>query len=269
MEPDKLNDYWTYIPFLDSNKNKAILAFFNVQGYENRAFLYTNKKIKDYNIPFSLNSIREVSSFEEKDLMENFTSDEKDVYFQILGENNLSEYYMYVFEFNKENIDNFINLLSGNYSSSNKNNKGEKMQKYEEFDNSEELTFYIIVRNDLGRSVGLQMSDISNLTRVIGEDLRNKTFQDEQYNRWFYDFNNMRVNTVILQASAKELFEDYFIPSQYKDPKIVFNYIMDNEERVAHGNFRLKECVTTCFGYFGVKKDMPKFLSKLKLYGGK
>lgn len=268
MEPDKLNDYWTYIPFIDSNKNKAILAFFNEPGYENRAFLYTGKKIKDYNIPFNMKSIREVSSFEEGDLIKVFSEDEKSVYFDILSENKLSEYYMYVFEFNKENIDNFIKFLSIKYSSSSKN-KGDIMKKYEEFDNKNQLTFYIIVRNDLNRSIGLQMADVSDLTRVIQEDLRDKALKDDRYAKDFYDFVNMKINTVVLQASGKDLFEDNVIPSEYKDPKILFNYIWDDEERIAHGNFRLKEGAIVCLGYFGYKRDMPKFVKNLKLYGGK
>lgn len=269
MESYKLNDYWTYIPFMDSNKHKAILSFFNILGYENKAFLYTNKKIKNYDIPFDMKNFKEIMAFEEKELIQNFTTEEKSVYFEIINENDLYNYYLYSFEFNKENIDNFITFLNKKSSSPIKNNKGVNMKKYEEFDNSNQLTFYIILRNDLNKGANLQMVDIVDITKTIQEDLRIKACNDNTYNNWYYNFADLKSNTVILQASGKDLFEDNFIPSEYKDSKIVFNYIWDDEERVAHNNFRLKEGNITCLGYFGYKKDMPKFIRKLKLYGGK
>lgn len=259
MEPDRLNQYWTYIPLINKNNKNTILAFFNIAKYKDKIFVYTDEKM----------DFPEISSSEEKfDLLKDFTEEEKDLYLEILKENGINGYYLYSFDFNKENIDNFISSLSLGYSSNFKN-KGKPMKKFEDFDNSNELTFYIILRNDLNRSTSLKMIDISDITKVIQEDLRIKALEDNKYNKWYYDFANMKNNTVILQASGKDLFEDNFIPSEYKDPNIIFNYIWDNEEQVAKNNFRLKEGNTVCFGYLGKKKDMPKFVRKLKLYGGK
>lgn len=260
---DKLNQYWTYIPFMDSKKNKKILAFFDILGYENMAFIYSNTKMDG-------KLFTEVSSIEELELLQDFTEEENKLYLEILNENGITGYYLYKFLFNKENIDNFINALIHNNSSNNTLIKGDKLvKKFENFDNSNELTFYIILRNDLNKNSNLQMVNIVDITRTIQEDLRVKACNDNIYNSWYYDFVDLKSNIVILQASAKDLFEDNYIPSEYKDPNIVFNYIWDDEERVAQGNFRLKEGNITCLGYFGYKKDMPKFIRKLKLYGGK
>lgn len=259
MELDKLNQYWTYIPLINKNNKNLVLAFFNIAKYKDKVFVYTDEKM---NFP-------EISSSEEKfNLLKDFTEEEKDLYFEILKENGINGYYLYSFNFNKENIDNFMSFLSLEYSSNFKN-KGKLMKKFEDFDNSNELTFYIILRNDLNRSSNHQMIDVVDITRTIQEDLRVKACNDNIYNSWYYDFVDLKSNIVILQASAKDLFEDNYIPSEYKDPNIVFNYIWDDEERVAQGNFRLKEGNITCLGYFGYKKDMPKFVRKLKLYGGK
>lgn len=145
--------------------------------------------------------------------------------------------------------------------------KDAKMKKYEDCSNMDKLTFYVILRNDLNRDLGLQLTDIADITKVIQEDLREKSGLNSKYANWYYDFINLKTNTVILQASGKDLFEDNFIPSEYKDPNVEFNYIWDDEEKVAHNNFRLKEGNITCLGYFGRKKDMPKFVRRLKLFG--
>lgn len=263
MEPDKLNQYWTYIPFMGSNKEKRILAFFNIPGYENVGFVYSNSKMNK-------NIFTEVSSVEELDLLKDFTKEESKLYFEILEENSITGYYLYKFTLNKESIDKLINSMTKYNSSNSIQNKGvTTVEKFKDYDNSDKLTFYIILRNDLDRDLSLQMTDIIDITKVIQEDLREKACQNEFYKKWYYDFVNLRSNTVILQASGEDLFEDNYIPSEYKDPLIEFNYIWDDEERVAHSNFRLKEGNITCLGYFGKKKDMPKFVRRLKLYGGK
>lgn len=143
------------------------------------------------------------------------------------------------------------------------------MKNFKDLDNSDMLTFYIILRNDLDRELTLQMTDIVSITNVIQEDLREKANKSEYYRDVYYKFINLETNTIILQASGVDLFEDNYIPCKYEDPDIIFDYIWDNEERVAHSNFRLKEGSITCLGYFGKKKDMPKFVRKLKLYKGK
>lgn len=143
-----------------------------------------------------------------------------------------------------------------------KQNLVKKQTAYKNEDNSGEDTFYVILRNDLGLSAGTQASYVSEITTAMASELF-----DTHRNTEFDRFLDLTKNTVILQASGKDLFENNFIPAKYDDPKVNFTYIWDDEKRVAHGNFRLVEGKAVAMGFFGIKKDLPKFLKKLALYG--
>lgn len=115
----------------------------------------------------------------------------------------------------------------------------------EDKNNNNEYTTYIILRNDLNRSVAEQMCDIVEIS--------NKLY-------------GIPENIVILQANYNDLFVDNFIPTKLDNPDIQFVTLTNNEKKVAHSNFRLTDANITALGYYGVKKDMPKFIKKLKLY---
>lgn len=143
-----------------------------------------------------------------------------------------------------------------------KQNVVKRQALYKDEDNSNKDTFYVILRNDLELSAGTQASYVSEITTAMASELF-----DMHRNVEFDRFLDLTKNTVILQASGKDLFENNFIPAKYDDPKVNFTYIWDDEKRVAHGNFRLIEGKAVAMGFFGVKKDLPKFLRKLALYG--
>ena len=140
--------------------------------------------------------------------------------------------------------------------------KNKDVAKYRDESNSDKDTFYIVLRNDLGLSAGAQASYDSEITVAMASELFD-TRRGVEFDR----FIDLTKNTVVLQASAEDLFENNFIPAKYADPKVNFTYLWDDEKRVAHGNFRLVEGKTVAMGFFGVKKDLPKFLRKLALYG--
>lgn len=268
----KLNDYWTYIPLKGVNNHNIIMAFFNLEGYMDKVFIYTNKVIKDNEIPQCLiKSKKEISSTVElMDLLSNFSDEEKTYYHETLIDCGFYDnYILYSFDFNKENIDNLINFFSAKLDSDKKLKKGKSMKKYMAVDNSNQLTFYVILRNDLNISVPMQMVYVTEITKAIQEDLRVKAIENSKYANYYNKFSELQGNTVILQASGKELFEENFIPIEYNNKDITFNYIWDDEEKVAPGNFKLKDGNIVCLGYFGVKKDLPHFVRTLKLYGGK
>lgn len=115
----------------------------------------------------------------------------------------------------------------------------------EDKSNDNEYTTYIILRNDLNRSVAEQMCDVVEVTQKM------------------YGFSE---NIVILQANYDDLFVNNFIPTKFDNPDIQFVVLTNNEQKVAHGNFRLVDANITALGFYGIKKDIPKFVKKLKLY---
>ena len=143
-----------------------------------------------------------------------------------------------------------------------KQNKVKKSTQYKDESNLNDNTLYIILRNDLGLSAGMQATYASEVTTAMAGDLIvdcKKVTLDE--------FMDMNKNVVILQASGKDLFENNFIPAEYSDPNVNFTYIFEDTKKVAHHNFRLTEGKIVALGFFGVKKHLPKFLRKLPLYG--
>ena len=140
--------------------------------------------------------------------------------------------------------------------------KRTSVSKFKDESNMDESTFYVVLRNDLDLSAGMQATYVSEVTTAMLDDLRIDHKIDE-----FNDFLDVSKNTVILQASGEDLFKTNFIPAEYADPKINFTYIFEDTEKVAHHNFRLTEGKIVAMGFFGIKRYLPKFLRKLSLYG--
>lgn len=122
-------------------------------------------------------------------------------------------------------------------------------------DNSDKMTVYIILRSDLDRTIPEQMCDVALLMEKLAS-------QDD-----YYDFKSeWDDQVVILQADYDDLFVNNFLPVKPSDPKLLFATTVNNETRVAPGNFRLTEAQVTGVAYMGRKCDMPKFVRKLQTW---
>ncbi len=244
----KVDFFFMHFDISTLNQGYMVVTFDNKPNFK---FIYLksglNFNFKDSNLMF----VKEVNIYDEDALLDGLTDKDKEEYGKKLIEFGFEAGYKILATFDQNSL--------GSINVSN---------KYEEHDNDDRYTLYIILRNDLDRSISQKMIDVSDITTTISEDLRTKAVESEYWKSIWCDFINLETNTVILQASGKDLFEDNYIPTKYDDPEIVFNYIWDNEERVAHGNFRLKEGTTVALGYFGKKGKMPKFIRKLALYKG-
>ena len=193
---------------------------------------------------FASDEVARLSTVSMKDEMKLLDGISEEVYSKLLRDLNLTSYLLYR-----------IDLRS-------QSKKYKTAPKFKEESNMDDNTFYIVLRNDLNLSVGMQATYVSEITTAMLDDLRIDHKLDE-----FNNFLDLSKNTVVLQASGKDLFEINFIPAEYADPKINFTYVYEDTERVAHHNFRLKEGKIVAMGFFGIKKHLPKFLRKLSLYG--
>lgn len=192
----------------------------------------------------------EVSAKEENLLLNDMTLKGKQGYSKLLIKLGFEKgYRLYKIYKTKE----FINELFKT-----KDNGMNKSIDYRSYSNRDESILYIILRNDLGLTPSEQLVYSSQM--AIKMAIKMSTYID--YNNFFRLFDNI----VILQASKKDLFEDNFIPTKYNNPNIVFDYHTNEEIRVAHNNFKLDESKIVALGYYGIKKDMPKWIKKLQLY---
>lgn len=206
------------------------------------AFIYVKPGCKLPNI-----ALEPVSVKEEYDLLKNHLK---------YTEKDLEDYYTHAIKDN--GFEGYRLFKTKIYIASNR-------QKYEEIDNSDDLTLYVVLRNDLNLTTGEKAVYISELTRTIADEIFVKYGNQQE----FTSFMDLDCNTVVVEASAKELFEDNYIPAKYANPDVTFTYIYEDSVRVSQGNFRLKEGQIVALGYFGIKRNLPKFLKKLKLYGEK
>ena len=220
-----------------SGDTSDVLYLYTVAGDK----INVNETLKKHFSSDEILRLTTVTLKEELELLKSITEED---YMKVLNALNLKAYNMYRLE------------LRSNLS------KNKKASKYRDESNLDKDTFYVVLRNDLGLSAGAQASYVSEVTVAMASDLL-----DMHRGVEFDRFIDLTKNTVVLQASAKDLFENNFIPVRYADPKVNFTYIWEDEERVAHGNFRLVEGKAVAMGFFGVKKDLPKFLRKLPLYG--
>lgn len=118
--------------------------------------------------------------------------------------------------------------------------------------NKDEYTFYIVLRNDLNKTPGEQLAYATE----IGAKL------NKNGDVW----DTSLCNYVILQASKVDLFEKNIIPNKYDDTRFIHTKLIKAERQIGKGNFVCGQPELVGLGYFGKKKDLPKFLKKLNLF---
>lgn len=131
---------------------------------------------------------------------------------------------------------------------------------YEEFDNSNEPILYIVLNKDaIIESDGIKYAIISHLTSLMASKemgYRNTNL----WNEWLDSFGGYG-NTVVLEATEDEIYTNCM--SHYDNVEFV-KYIEDSS-RVAHHNWCLDIPQHLGLAFFGIKKEMPKWLRRLPL----
>jgi hypothetical protein len=118
--------------------------------------------------------------------------------------------------------------------------------------NKDQDTFYIVLRNDLNKTIGEQLAYATEIGANLNKD----------GDIW----NTSACNYVILQASAEDLFKKNIIPNEYDDTRFIHIKLIKAERQIGKGNFVCGQPELVGLGYFGKKKYMPKFLKKLNLF---
>lgn len=134
------------------------------------------------------------------------------------------------------------------------------VKNYEEYDNKNEPILYIVLNKDVLVDKGVKMTAISHLTSLMSckEML---PWSARLWNQWLDSFDGYG-NTVILEADEDTIYDNCM--SDYNN--IEFVKLIDDSTRVAHHNWKLDCPQHVGFAFFGIKKEMPKWIRKLPLY---
>lgn len=252
----------SFIKLYKSNFDNIMLGYFDIEGYDDQLFVY----IKDNtNVPMEtlylfdelVNDTYKIEEDEEASIIAKLDSEDLiHQYADIITECNFNNYDLYSIYMTEENHDIIVNLI--------KLLKGSKTSEITEhtlefnpvaIDNHDKLTMYIVLRSDYPSTNIEKACFISELSAKIG-------CTDE----FLYYKDKWDGQIVIVTANYDDLFVNNIIPSQYDNPDIVFEKLVKSERKVAPGNYALDEACVVAVGYFGIKKELPKFIRKLPLW---
>ena len=136
-------------------------------------------------------------------------------------------------------------------------------KKYNDEDNSNEPILYIILNKDIYTTPGEKLTAISHLTSKFN-DYHSSSFYDLPtdmiYREWLNSYNGYG-NTVVLEADEETIYNNCMA----KYDNVDFIKLIEDTDRVAHHNWKLKLPQHYGFIFFGIKKDMPKWIRQLKL----
>lgn len=136
-------------------------------------------------------------------------------------------------------------------------------KKYNDEDNSNEPILYIILNKDIYTTPGEKLTAISHLTSKFIDSHKYTSWYDNTtpfYMEWIKSYNGYG-NTVVLEADEETIYKNCMA----KYDNVEFIKLIEDTERVAHHNWKLKLPQHYGFVFFGIKKDMPKWIRQLKL----
>ena len=132
---------------------------------------------------------------------------------------------------------------------------------YVDKSNYDEPILYIIVNKDAKLSHGELIANISHITSKMSNKDFNNDSNIDLFDEWLNTYNGYG-NTVILEASEAEIYANMFEKSEYVNVEV--DYIISDMKKVAHHNWKLTKPKHLVFAFFGIKKDMPKWIRTLK-----
>ena len=239
--------YWNY--YVPKPKDNCLYAWFEKSPYKQTfLYCYIKKNISiETIIPFDLfDYVYKINNEEEDQILSDMTIKGKLGYFNRLNELGFEDYSLYAISLSDETLKHLRFL---------RKEKEMKTRKFSSQCNRDQETIYIVLRSDLGKSIGEQMTHVAEAASV--------------WSKWSEkDLCDIDYNIIIVQATADDLFIKNTIPLQYDDPKLFMDMVVSYDKRVAHGNFITTQPEITSLVYYSKKMFIPKWVRRLPLYKG-